>query len=168
MSGWASDEFYAAPDRCQKNLDEMLEYLKSRLSPYRNERISRGEFKNLYQEVEESLGQFARRIRDVGSTAYPDVSAIQGDEFFREQFLEGINDQAVQVQLLKEPEQDFLETLTRAQLLDSIKKTTQNYPRRRTQHQIRFLSESEKDLQRRLPQSKDTNDSKECCEGLQN
>ena len=142
LSGWAADEFYAAPNRCQNSLEEMLKYLKGRLSPYRNERISRGEFKSLYQGAEESLGEFARRIRNVGANAYPDVTQRQRDEFLREQFLEGIFDADVQVELLKEPEQDFLETLTRAQKLESIKKTTRNHPRRKPQNQVRFVTQA--------------------------
>ena len=62
LSGWASDEFLSAPTGCQEDLDEMLKYLKTRSSPYRNERISRGEIKSLFQGAEETLSEFARRL----------------------------------------------------------------------------------------------------------
>ena len=143
LSGWASDEFHSAPTRCQDDLDEMLKYLKTRLSPYRNERISRGEFKSLFQGAEETLSEFARRLRVVGNSAYPEVTPKQRDEFFREQFLEGLYDMDIQLELLKEPEQDFLETLTRAQQLESIRKNARNHPRRRNQNHVRFVAEED-------------------------
>ena len=158
LSGWASDEFHSAPDRCQQDLDEMLKYLKGRLSPYRNERVSRGEFKSLFQGAEETLSEFARRIRNVGNSAYPEVAPRQRDDFFREQFLEGLHDMDIQVELLKEPEQDFLETLTRAQQLESIRKTARNNPRRRTQGHVRFVTgdEPQAESYHRLPETNGT------------
>ena len=94
----------------------MLNSLKSRLFQYRNERFWRCQFKSLNQGAVESLCEFAKRIRNVAASAYPEV--------FREQFSQVIYNQEMQVQL-RELEQDFLET-TRAQQLESIKKTTRN------------------------------------------
>ena len=154
LSGWATDEIHSAPEICQNDLAEMLQFLKGRLSPYRNERISRGEFKNLYQGAEETLSEFARKIRNVGNRAYPEVPVNQRDQFLREQFIEGLYDMDVQVELLKEPEQDFLETLTRAQQLDSIRRTARNNPRRRTQGHVRFVAgdETQEESCHRLPE----------------
>ena len=152
LCGWAADEYYNAPARCKRDLEEMLKYLKARLSPYRNERISRGEFKNLYQGAEETLGEFARRIRTVGASAYPEYPPHQKDEFSREQFLEGLHDLDIQLELMKEPERDFLETLERAQQLESIRKTTRNHPRRRVPpHHVRFAHDEESDEEPKTP-----------------
>ena len=46
LGGWASDEFHSTPAGYQEDIAEMLKYLKIRLPPYRNERISRCEFKS--------------------------------------------------------------------------------------------------------------------------
>ena len=125
-SGWASVEFHSAPTRCQEDLDELLKYLKTRLSPYRNEKDSRGEFKSLFQEADETLSEFARHLRAVGNGAYPEVTPKQLGEFFCEQFLDGFYDMKIQLELLKEPKQHFLEPLTRAQQLEFIRKNARN------------------------------------------
>ena len=49
----------------------------------------------------------------------------------------------IQLELLKEPEQDFLDTLTRAQQLESIRKNASNHPRRLNQNQVRFVAEDD-------------------------
>ena len=112
LSGWASDEFLSAPTRSQQDLDDRLKYLKTRLSSYKNERISRGEFKSLSQGAEETLSESAWRLRFVGNSAYPEKTPKQRDEFFREQYLEDLYDMDIKLEVLKEPEQDFLESTT--------------------------------------------------------
>ena len=107
----------------------MFHFLKGRLSTYRKERNSRGEFKNLYQGAEGTLSEVARKIRNVGNRAYPKVPVNQKDQVSREQFIERLYDMDVQVELLKQPEQDLLETLTHAQQLDSIRRTARNNPK---------------------------------------
>ena len=132
----------------------MFHFLKGRLSTYRNERNSRGEFKNLYQGAEETLSEFASKIRNVGNRANPKVPVNQRDQVLREQFIEGLYDMDVQVELLKEPEQDLLETLTHAQQLDSIRRTARNNRRRRTQSHVRFVSgeETQEESYHRVPE----------------
>ena len=49
----------------------------------------------------------------------------------------------IQLELLKEPEQDFLETLTRAQQLESIRKNARNHLRWRNQNHVRFVAEDD-------------------------
>ena len=62
----------------------------------------------------------------------------------------------VEVELLKETEQDFLETLTRAQQLDSIRRTARNKLRRRTQGHVRFVAggETQEENCYRLPKER--------------
>ena len=111
LSGWAPDEFYAAMNRYQRSLEDMLNHPKGRLSPYRSKCIWRGELKSSYHGAEKSLAEIAKRIRIVGNSASPEIPPRQNERSFHEQFLEGFYDQDVQAELLKEPEQEFLETL---------------------------------------------------------
>ena len=51
-------------------LARVFEYLDPRMSPYRDQRTARAEFKALMQGVKEETRKFSRRVRALGDIAH--------------------------------------------------------------------------------------------------
>ena len=139
LTGWALDEFTAMPrhlieqvdDQPEPTLEAMLEYLNLRLSPFRNARTARTEFKNLVQGEREGFREFARRVRTMGEIANTNVEHNVRDDMNREQFIDGLYDPEIQELLLREDPETFNDAITRAQNLDAINRTSRTRHRRR-------------------------------------
>ena len=95
----------------------------------RNDRLGKAEFRKLRQQPEETLREFARRVRNIGKIAYSEKDPNTRDELFREKFLEGLSDVQLEVQLLKENPQTFGDLVNRAVDLEVIARITRGRSR---------------------------------------
>ena len=88
-------------------LAALFNHLGREMGMMRNDRLGKAEFRKLRQRPEETLREFARRVRNIGKIAYSEKDPNTRDELFREKFLEGLSDVQLEVQLLKENPQTF-------------------------------------------------------------
>ena len=149
LTSWALDEFCSMPRQYRErqlghpnpSLERMFQFLDPLLTPYRNQRTARAEFKNLYQQEKEGIREFSRRVRALGEIAQATSSAANRDEHNREQFLEGLFDADVQEQLYREDPATFADAVNRAQALEALNKGARLRQRRRISS-VRFAQES--------------------------
>ena len=128
ISGNALDEFHAAPAELKQHanaepvptLQALFEHLDRALGVLRNDRRGRSEFEALAQKGDESLRDFARKVRNTGMLVYANVDAEQRDEQFRERFVEGLSIPELLEVLLREDNRTFRETVDRAVALENI------------------------------------------------
>ena len=139
ISGKALDEFLAAPADLEQHvngepvptLQALFEHLDRALGVLRNDRRGRSEFEALAQKEDESLRDFARRVRNTGMLVYANVDAEQRDEQFRERFIEGLSNPDLLEVLLREDNRTFRETLGRAVALENIAESLRSRPSKR-------------------------------------
>ena len=74
----------------------MMTNLDPRISPYRNPRTARTEFKNLDQGEKEDIREFSRRVRSLGENANSTMNAVTRDNMDREQFNDGLFELEIQ------------------------------------------------------------------------
>ena len=134
LNGHALDEFHAAPAALKEpaegepapTLQNLFEHLDRALGVLRNDRMGRSEFKALVQKEGESLRDFARRVRSVGTQVFANLNAEQRDEQFRERFIEGLFDPELLEVLLREDSRSFTDTINRAVDLETITRSIRN------------------------------------------
>ena len=139
ISGNALDEFPAAPAELKQHvngepvptLQTLFEHLDRALGVLRNDRRGRNEFEALAQKGDESLRDFARRVRKTGMLVYANKNAEQRDEQFRERFIEGLSNPDLLEVLLRENTRTFRETVDRAVDLQSIATSARTRQNRR-------------------------------------
>ena len=137
LIGYALDEYNAAPRELREQVDgedaptlaSLFNYLGREMGMMRNDRLGKAEFRKLRQRPEETLREFARRVRNIGKIAYSEKDPNTRDELFREKFLEGLSDVQLEVQLLKENPQTFGDLVNRAVRLEVIARTTRGRSR---------------------------------------
>ena len=137
LVGYALDEYNAAPRELREQVDgedaptlaALFNYLGREMGMMRNDRLGKAEFRKLRQQPEETLREFARRVRNIGKIAYSEKDPNTRDELFREKFLEGLGDVQLEVQLLKENPQTFGDLVNRAVDLEIIARTTRGRSR---------------------------------------
>ena len=141
MCGDAVDEFYAAPVELKEHvngepeptLQALFEHLDRALGVLRNDRVGRSEFEALAQKSDDSLRDFARRVRSTGRLVYNNVDTEQRDELFRERFIEGLSNPDLLEVLLREDNRTFRETVERAVDVEAIAKFIRNLPNKRVE-----------------------------------
>ena len=135
LTSWAIEEFETIPRRyiekepgCYSpRFDELLDVLKPKMQQYRSQRATRGEFKAVKQWENENLREFSRRVRHLADIAFPEKPLRERERDMRDQFIEGLFDSRVQINLYEdERDRDFGETLQRAQELEIIHKTQES------------------------------------------
>ena len=139
ISGKELDEFHAAPAELKQHvngepvptLQALFEHLDRALGVLRNDRRGRSEFEALAQKGDESLRDFARRVRNTGMLVYANVDAEQRDELFRERFVEGLSNPELLEVLLREDNRTFRETVDRAVALENIAESLRSRPNKR-------------------------------------
>ena len=132
LIGYALDEYNAAPRELREQVDgedaptlaALFNHLGREMGMMRNDRLGKAEFRKLRQQPEETLREFARRVRNIGKIAYSEKDPNTRDELFREKFLEGLSDVQLEVQLLKENPQTIGDLVNRAVDLEVIARTT--------------------------------------------
>ena len=137
LIGYALDEYNAAPRELREQVDgedaptlaALFNYLGREMGMMRNDRLGKAEFRKLRQQPEETLREFARRVRNIGKIAYSEKNPNTRDELFREKFLAGLSDVQLEVQLLKENPQTFGDLGNRAVDLEVIAGTTRGRSR---------------------------------------
>ena len=137
LIGYALDEYNAAPRELREQVDgedaptlaALFNHLGREMGMMRNDRLGKAEFRKLRQQPEETLREFARRVRNIGKIAYSEKDPNTRDELFREKFLEGLSDVQLEVQLLKENPQTFGDLVNRAVDLEVIARTTRGRSR---------------------------------------
>ena len=137
LIGYALDEYNTAPRELREQVDgedaptlaALFNYLGREMGMMRNDRLGKAEFRKLRQQPEETLREFARRVRNIGKIAYSEKDPNTRDELFREKFLEGLSDVQLEVQLLKENPQTFGDLVNRAVDLEVIARTTRGRSR---------------------------------------
>ena len=137
LIGYALDEYNAAPRELREKVDgedaptlaALFNLLGREMGMMRNDRLGKAEFRKLRQQPEETLREFARRVRNIGKIAYSEKNPNTRDELFREKFLEGLSDVQLEVQLLKENPQTFGDLVNRAVDLEVIARTTRGRSR---------------------------------------
>ena len=67
----------------------LFEHLGRVLGVLRNDRFGRGEIEALAQKEDESLRDFARRVRGTGTLVYANMEADQRDDSLRNVLLKG-------------------------------------------------------------------------------
>ncbi len=128
LTGWAFDEWMAMPANLRTQVAGqpaptvvgVFDYRAPRMEPYRNQRTARTDFKNLFQEANEGIKEFSRRVRAVGEIANVHLPANARDDMCREQFIEGLSDLEIQEMLLREDPPTFNDAVTRAVALQAI------------------------------------------------
>ena len=80
---------------------------------------------------DESLRDFARRVRNTGMLVYAKVDAEQRDELFRERFVESLSNPELLEVLLREDNRTFRETVDRAVALENIAESLRSRPNKR-------------------------------------
>ena len=143
LTGYALDEYNAAPRELREPVEganaptvtALFTNLERELGVMRNDRLGKAEFRSLRQHPEETLREFARRVRNIGKIAYSEKDPDTKDELFREKFLEGLSDGQLEAQLLKENPRTFGELVNRAADLEVIAKTT------RDRNELRWYSD---------------------------
>ena len=146
---WALDEFTAMPARFTRQfgrnlpptLTRVFEYLDPRMSPYRDQRTARAEFKALMQGDKGETLEFSRRVRALGDIAHKHMNALSRDYMNREQFIDGLFDSFVYELLLREYPQTFDEAVNRALSLEAITKGSR-YGQRKRISPIRTMAEA--------------------------
>ena len=149
ISGNALDEFHAAPAELKQHvngepvptLQTLFELLDRALGVLRNDRRGRSELEALAQKGDESLRDFARRVRNTGIIVYANVDAEQRDEQFRERFVEGLSNRELLEVLLREDNRTFRETVDRAVALENIAESLRSRPNKRVDA-IRMIQEA--------------------------
>ena len=97
------------------------------MQQYRSQRATRAEFKAVKQWENENLREFSRRVRHLAEIAFPEKPLRERERDMRDQFIEGLFDSRVQINLYEdERDRDFGETLQRAQELEIIHKTQES------------------------------------------
>ena len=137
LIGYALDEYNAAPRELREQVDgedaptlaALFNHLGREMGMMRNDRLGKAEFRKLRQQPEETLREFARRVRNIGKIAYSEKDPNTRDELFREKFLEGLSDVQLEVQLLKENPQTFGDLVNSAVDLEVIARTTRGRSR---------------------------------------
>ena len=137
LIGYALDEYNAAPRELREQVDgedaptlaALFNHMGREMGMMRNDRLGKAEFRKLRQQPEETLREFARRVRNIGKIAYSEKDPNTRDELFREKFLEGLSDVQLEVQLLKENPQTFGDLVNRAVDLEVIARTTRGRSR---------------------------------------
>ena len=112
-------------------LQALFEHLDRALGVLRNDRRGRSEFEALAQKGDESLRDFARRVRNTGMLVYANVDAEQRDELFRERFVEGLSNPELLEVLLREDNRTIRETVDRAVALENIAESLRSRPNKR-------------------------------------
>ena len=132
LTSWAIEEFETVPQRYIEKepgsypprFDELREILKPKMQQYRSQRATWSEFKAVKQWENEDLRDYSRRVRQLTVIAFPEKPLRERERDMRDQFLEGIFDLRIQINLYEdECDRDFGETLQRAQELEIIHKT---------------------------------------------
>ena len=149
LTPWALDKFTAMPARFTRQvgrnlpptLARVFEYLDPRMSPYRDQRTARAEFKALMQSDKEETREFSRRVRALGDIAHTHMNALSLDDMNREQFIDGLFDPDIYELLLREDPQTFDEAVNRALSLEAIKKGSRFRQRKRISA-IRTMAEA--------------------------
>ena len=155
LVGWAMQEFNAMPrhyrvqeqDQPAPTLARMMTYLDPRMSPYRNPRTARTEFKNLAQGEKEDIREFSRRVRSLGEIANATMNAATRDNMNREQFIDGLFDLEIQELLLREDPNTFNDAVDRALNIDAISRGSRMRQRRRLAT-TRYLQQSDQFVER--------------------
>ena len=155
LVGWAMQEFNAMPqhyraqeqDQPAPTLARTMTYLNPRISPNRNPRTARTEFKNLAQGEKEDIREFSRRVRSLGEIANATLNAATRDKMNREQFIDGLSDLEVQELLLREDPNTFNDAVDRALNIDAISRGSRMRQRRRLAT-TRFLQQSDQFVER--------------------
>ena len=137
LIGYALDEYNAAPRELKEQVEEaaaptlaaLFNHMGREMGMMRNDRLGKAEFRKLRQRSEETLREFARRVRNIGKIVYSEKDPNTRDELFREKFLEGLSDVQLEVQLLKENPQTFGDLVNRAVDLEVIARTTRGHSR---------------------------------------
>ena len=137
LIGYALDEYNAAPRELKEQVEgaaaptlaALFNHMGREMGMMRNDRLGKAEFRNLRQRPEETLREFARRVRNIGKIAYSEKDPNTRDELFREKFLEGLSDVQLEVQLLKENPQTFGDLVNRAVDLEVNARTTRGHSR---------------------------------------
>ena len=132
LNGPALEEFevpprelkFQVPNHMAPVLRALFEHMDQTMGVMRNERAGRNRFKSLVQKECESLGEFVRCIRSLGTQVFGHQEADQRDELFRERFLDGLLDSDLLEVLLREPTRGFVGTVDRADDLESIATST--------------------------------------------
>ena len=136
LIGYALDEYNAAPRELREQVDgedaptlaALFNHLGREMGMMRNDRLGKAEFKKLRQQPEETLREFARRVKNIGKIAYSEKDPNTKDELFREKFLEGLSDVQLEFQLLKENPQTFGDLVNRAVDLDGSYCSNNTWP----------------------------------------
>ena len=150
LVGWAMQEFNAMPrqyrvqeqDQPAPTLARKMTYLDPRMSPYRNPRTARTEFKNLAQGEKEDIWGFSRRVRSLGEIAEVTMNAARRDNMNREQFIDGLFDLEIQELLLREDPNTFNDAVDRALNIGAISRGSRLRQRRRLAT-TRYLQQSD-------------------------
>ena len=132
LTGWALEAYGTIPAHMTDyvrgypapTLEALLTFLTPRMQQYCDEKILRSEFRFLAQLADESIQDFARRIRIAADGAFGSLPDEARTIHMKEQFLDGLQDHEIQTKMLEdETDRDFAEIVQRAQRLDAIKKT---------------------------------------------
>ena len=100
LIGYALDDYNAAPRELKEQVEgadaptlaALFNHLGREVGMMRNDRLRKAEFRKLRQRPEETLREFARRVRNIGKIVYSEQDPNTRDELFREKFLEGFSD----------------------------------------------------------------------------
>ena len=114
-------------------MQALFEHLDRALGVLRNDRRGRNEFEALTQKGDESLRDFARRVRSTGMLVYANKYAEQRDEQFRERFIEGLSNPDLLDVLLREDNRTFRETVERAVDVEAIAESIRNLLNKRVE-----------------------------------
>ena len=109
----------------------MLAELDHRMMPFQTHADARAEFKSLMQGEKEGLREFSRRVRSLGDVANVNIGAQARDDMNREQFIDGVSDEELQHQLLREDLGSLAQAVALAQALELVNKTSRARNRKR-------------------------------------
>ena len=132
LTSWSIEVFETVPQRYIEKepgsypprFDELLEILKPKMQQCRSQRATRSEFKAVKQWKNEDLRDYSRRVRQLADIAFPEKSPREKERDMRDQFIEGLFDFRIQINLFEdERDRDFGETLQTAQELEILHKT---------------------------------------------
>ena len=103
----------------------MLAKLDHRMMLFQTHASSRAEFESFLQGKKEGLRELSRRFRSLGDVASVNIGAQAGDDMNGEQFIDGLFDEEVQDQLLREDLGSLARAVARSQALEPVNKTSQ-------------------------------------------
>ena len=140
LIGPGLEEFLFAPQELKAQLANQpalilrafLEYMDLVMRVIRNNRAGQIEFRSLIRKDDETLREFARRVRSMGSLVFAHRDVDEQDELLRERFVVALNHPEVLETLLREEARSFSEMVIKAIDLECISRSIKSHRDTRT------------------------------------